>query len=228
EVQAQREVYIGPPLDGVCAIEARVRELPAVKKWLTLRPQISSAERAVRDADRVIQAVQHARAILELNPEPDLACKLRESESRYDAAVAAKAAAERDLATIRHLVAPLWVSAANSIPHACTTAVLARDQEVQDAGVVAKRSLRDAIAKVEAVISAVVGTVLVPALVEASALEQAGRQLIRGMLEGDNEVTAKVIGPHRRASRGGQAVLGGRWRTRARARRPPSRRCPRA
>jgi hypothetical protein len=91
------------------------RELPAVKRFAPLGAQIAAAEAKVALAKIKFQQAEAAKVLLESNPEPDLANKLRAIEGEVTAAEESKAAAEVELAKIRYLVPKLWTNAAEAI-----------------------------------------------------------------------------------------------------------------
>jgi hypothetical protein len=145
-------------------LEAECREFPEVKGYAILRQQVRAAEQRVRDAEKTFAEVKDAKRMLEHNPEEGLAEKLRAVTAKLDAAKADWDAATRDLATIRHLIAPRFAAAANAAEaHARNAAVLFA-LTLRRPAEEAERALAAACAKAAELIADVVATHVVPAL----------------------------------------------------------------
>jgi hypothetical protein len=174
---------------------AEIAGLPAVQRWRTLGTQIDAARKVVADAERTFRRVEAAKRLLEDNPSDEFANKLREVEAQHAAAVAAKARAERDLETVRHLVPKHWTPAAQAVHSAVSAASIQHMIATSAAADAVDARLTAAAEKVAEVVAAAVAEHLVPVAFEALAMHHARRAGRGGHGALADEMRAEFCGP---------------------------------
>lgn len=164
------------------AAEAAARDDARVKRWRVLADQIRGAEKKAAAAAAVLRRVEAARALLESEPEGDLAAKLRAVEGELAAATADEAAAEADLAQLRHLTGRHFCPAANAVLSRVGGAALAHVEALAVRREAAAAALREACARAAAAVAEVLAKIVAPAAADLLALQVAAE---RGWAERD-------------------------------------------
>lgn len=176
-------------------VTAEAKRLEPAAKYNVLREQIEGAEARVRAANKTFERVRAAKKLLEDNPEPDLANKLRAIESQLAAAEADKTAAEADLSVIRRLAPALYAAAANAVGAHAEAKAMERALALREPREQAEAKLDDARQQLEAVIRKAVAEIVAPAMWQLLVARRAATQAHTQSGRFSVDVTHSVLGP---------------------------------
>jgi hypothetical protein len=167
---AARAAALGLP---AIRAEALAAARTSAERWLTLKKQIDAANKTLAEAAAAERRASAAKVLLETNPEDDLVAKLRRIEGEVAATRAAREAAEKDLAALRHLVAKHFCAAANVVASRAKSTAVFHLNGLADPLKAAEIQLAEASRKVEETLRRAVAEYLVPAAAEVLALQKA-------------------------------------------------------
>jgi hypothetical protein len=150
------QVYVPVPEDpnrGAAAEELGVGRISAelsgkvaaherVRRYAVLRKQVEAAQTKIADAEKAVRRVAALRQLHEDDPTPNLAADLAEADRGKAAAEVARAAAERDLATIQTVVARHYASTAESVEREVDVALTTHKLALLDRSMKARTELQ--------------------------------------------------------------------------------------
>lgn len=193
-VDAARVAQAGPEPLRTDAHEAAAAKRE-VAKFKVLGDQIRTARQRVASAELTFKKVRAAKDLLECDPEPDLANKLRKIEGELVISEQERASAIADLALIEPLAAPVWPAAANSVAIAVTGVLDTRQRELWHELEAAQQAVDGALVRVREVVEKAVRETLLGPLAELRVLQAARDRFDTGTVRMLEEIRTNLVGP---------------------------------